>query len=99
MNSFDHKFQQFKEDCKNTFKQINNVTRTKRINKRNIINKIYKNGITIEKKIYLFLEMHQKMNPKQHGFRSGRSCLSQLPERHNKILEELEKLNNVDVII
>ena len=42
--------------------------------------------------------MHQKMNPKQHAFRSGRSCLSQLLEHHNKILEELEKSNNVDVI-
>ena len=37
------------------------------------------------------------MNPKQHGFRSGRSCLSQLLE-HHKILLELEKSNNVDVI-
>ena len=42
--------------------------------------------------------MHQKMNPKQHSFRSGRSCLSQLLEHHNKILEELEKSNNVEVI-
>ena len=38
------------------------------------------------------------MNPKQHGFRSGRPCLSQLLEHHNKILEEFEKSNNVDVI-
>ena len=38
------------------------------------------------------------MNPNQHGFRSGGSCLSQLVEHHNKILEELEKSNNVDVI-
>ena len=38
------------------------------------------------------------MNPKQHDFRSSRSCLSQLLEHHNKILEELEKSNNVDVI-
>ena len=45
-----------------------------------------------------FLVMHQKMNHKQHGFRSGRSCLSQLLEHHNKILEESEKSNNVDVI-
>ena len=42
--------------------------------------------------------MHQKMSPMQHGFCSGRSCLSQLLEHHNKILEELEKPNNVDVI-
>ena len=38
------------------------------------------------------------MNPKQHGFRSGRFYLSQLLEHHNKILEELEKSNNADVI-
>ena len=38
------------------------------------------------------------MNPKQHVFRSGRSCLSQLLEHHNKMLEELEKSSNVDVI-
>ena len=38
------------------------------------------------------------MNPKQHGFLSGRSCLSQVLEHLNKILEELEKSNNVDVI-
>ena len=37
------------------------------------------------------------MNPMQHGFRSGRSCLSQLLE-HHKILEELEKSNNAEVI-
>ena len=50
------------------------------------------------KNIHQFLETHQKMNPKQHGFSSGRSCLSKLLQHHNKILEELEKLNIVDVI-
>ena len=49
------------------------------------------------KHIHQLIEMHQKMNPKQHGFHSGRSCLSYLLEHHNKILEELEKSNNVDV--
>ena len=38
------------------------------------------------------------MNPKQHGFCFGRSGLSQLLEDQNKILEELDKSNNVDVI-
>ena len=52
----------------------------------------------LAKNIHQFLETHQKMNPKQQVFRSGRSCLSQLLERHNKILEELKKSNNVDVI-
>ena len=48
--------------------------------------------------IHQYLETHQKMNPKQHGFCSGRYCLSQLLEHHNKILEELEKSNHVEVI-
>ena len=52
----------------------------------------------LAKNIHQFLEMQQKMNPKHHGFRLGRSCLSQLLEHHNKILAELEKSNNVDVI-
>ena len=43
----------------------------------------------LAKYIHQFLETHQKMNPKQHGFRSVRSCLSPLLEHHNKILEEL----------
>ena len=51
----------------------------------------------IRKNIHQCLETHQKMNPEQHGFRSGRSCLSQQLE-HNKILEELKESNNVDVI-
>ena len=79
--------------------------------KRAIITPIYKGGSRNIPKNYCsvaltshlinvhqFLETHQKMNPKQHGFRTGRSCLSQLLEHHNKILEELEKSNNVDVI-
>ena len=54
-------------------------------------------GTILAKNFYKFIEKHQKINPKQHGFHSGRSCLSQLLEHHNKILEELEKSNNVDV--
>ena len=42
--------------------------------------------------------MHQKMNPKQLVFCSGKSFLSQLLVHHTKILEELEKWKNVDVI-
>ena len=36
-------------------------------------------------------------NPNQHGFRSGRSCLSQLLEQHNLILDMLNEGSNVDV--
>ena len=38
------------------------------------------------------------MNPNQHGFRSQRSCLSQLLEYHDEILSNLEEGNNVDSI-
>ena len=34
----------------------------------------------------------------QHGFRAGRSCLSQLIEHYDYILEELAKGHNVDVV-
>ena len=37
-------------------------------------------------------------NSSQHGFRSGRSCLSQLLNHFDKITTELEKGNGVDVI-
>ena len=38
------------------------------------------------------------MNPNQHGFRSGRSCLSQLLQHHDRITKLLEEGKNVDVI-
>ena len=49
INYFAGKFQQFKGDCKNTWKQINSIIRPNRINKRNIINKISENYITYVK--------------------------------------------------
>jgi len=52
----------------------------------------------IRKKIVTFLEDNSLMNPTQHGFRSGRSCLSQLLEHFDKIIECLEEGVNVDVI-
>ena len=45
-----------------------------------------------------FLEEHDLMNPNQHGFRSGRSCLSQLLQHHDRITQILEEGKNVDVI-
>ena len=38
------------------------------------------------------------MNPNQHGFRSGRSCLSQLLRHHDQVTRKLEEGKNVDVI-
>ena len=46
INYFARKFQQFKGDCKSTWKQINSIIRLNRINKKNIINKICEYVIT-----------------------------------------------------
>ena len=48
--------------------------------------------------IVTYLESNQLLNPSQHGFRSGRSCLSQLIAHYDKILALLEKGVNVDVV-
>ena len=38
------------------------------------------------------------MNPNQHGFRSGRSCLSQLLAQYDLVLRQMEEGKNIDVI-
>ena len=43
-------------------------------------------------------EKHDLFNPNQHGFRRGRSCLSQLIEHQHRILKGLEINKFVDVI-
>ena len=52
----------------------------------------------IRKSPVAFLEVNQKMNPSQYGFRSRRSCLSQLLEHYDKVLEILENGDNADCI-
>ena len=52
----------------------------------------------VRKAIVNYLEDKKSMNINQHGFRSGRSCLSQLLAHYDYVLSELEKGNNVDVI-
>ena len=44
------------------------------------------------------MERSEYFNPNQHGFRKGRSCLSELLEHYEDILNQLEKGNGVDVI-
>ena len=44
------------------------------------------------------MEKHGLFNPSQHGFRIGRSCLSQLIAHYDHILNLLENGKNVDVI-
>ena len=41
---------------------------------------------------------NELFNPTQHGFRIGRSCLSQLLQQYDKILSILEEGTNVDVV-
>ena len=45
-----------------------------------------------------FLEENNIFNPDQHGFRLGRSCLSQLLTHYDRIISILEKGLNVDTI-
>ena len=52
----------------------------------------------LRKKIVHHLEVNQLLNETQHGFRAGRSCLSQLIAHYDKILSLLDQGANVDVI-
>ncbi|KAK4328363.1 hypothetical protein Pmani_001236 [Petrolisthes manimaculis] len=52
----------------------------------------------IVKNMTSYMERNHLMNPGQHGFRAGHSCLSQLIEHQENIVESLEKGNNVDVV-
>ena len=44
------------------------------------------------------MEISNKLNPNQHGFRNRRSCLSHLLEHHDQVLSSLEEGYNVDSI-
>ena len=45
-----------------------------------------------------FIESRNLMNPNQHGFRAGHSCLSQLIQHYDRITKLLEEGLNVDVV-
>ena len=44
------------------------------------------------------LDNNNSFNKNQHGFRKGRSCLTQLLAHHDNILNQLEQGYNVDVV-
>ena len=46
----------------------------------------------------MFLEEKNYLNPRQHGFRAGRSCISQLLEHFEKLVTEVSDGNNADVV-
>ena len=52
----------------------------------------------IRTRIAQFLHNTGQINKNQHGFLSGRSCLSQLLAHRGAILNSLESKSNVDVI-
>ena len=52
----------------------------------------------IRRYIIQYMEHHKLFNPSQHGFRAGRSCLSQLLAHYEKILQLMEEGFDVDVI-
>ena len=52
----------------------------------------------MRKAIVEYMEEHSLFNPSQHGFRIGRSCLSQLISHYDCVVELIEKGGNVDVI-
>lgn len=52
----------------------------------------------LRNKIVKYLEANNLMNNNQHGFRRFRSCLSQLLEHYDLLLEILQTNNNADVI-
>ena len=49
-------------------------------------------------KIVEYLEENSLLNERQHGFRKGRSCLSQLLDHHDRIVDALLEESGVDVI-
>ena len=52
----------------------------------------------LKKHLVRYLEFNGKINKNQHGFRTGRSCLTQLLEQYDKILSILEEGKNADAI-
>ena len=52
----------------------------------------------LRNKLVTYLEDNNLLNPSQHGFRRGRSCLSQLLAHYDQILTLLEQGMNVDTI-
>ena len=48
--------------------------------------------------LVFYLELNQHMNPNQHGFRQQRSCLSQLLDHFDQVIEAVYNNENCDVM-
>ena len=60
------------------------------------LGKIFERIVT--KAISSYMKDANLYNSRQHGFQSGRSCLSQLLQHHQAILEALQNHDAVDVV-
>ena len=58
--------------------------------------KVFERVLTM--KLVEYLEANSLFNRRQHGFRKGRSCLSQLMDHYQSVLNIMESGNNADVI-
>ena len=52
----------------------------------------------LRRKLMEYIETNNLYNPGQHGFRPGRSCLSQLLDHFDRVLEPIEEQKNMDVV-
>jgi hypothetical protein len=52
----------------------------------------------LRSKLAAYLDSKNSLNKNQHGFRKGRSCLSQLLAHHDNIMNLIEQGYNVDVV-
>ena len=79
-----------KGGCRGTPKNYRPIALTSHLIK--IFEKVIRNNL-VE-----YMEKYGLFNPTQHGFRFGRSCVSQLLSHYDQILDHLEAGGNVDVI-
>ena len=80
----------FKNGSRQTAKNYRRVTLTSHLVK------IFE-GVIVWK-IIEFMEENDLYNKRQHGFRKGRSCVSQLVEQHAEILDAMCNGHAVDVV-
>ena len=80
----------FKSGNKGSAENYRPVALTSQLSK--VFEKIVRN------KMLIFLEKKGWLNNSQHGFRKGRSCVSQLIEHFEKVVEYLNEGFNVDVV-
>ena len=52
----------------------------------------------IQKKLVEYLEQHNLISSSQHGFRRGHSCLSELLDHYNELIDNLGAIQDSDVI-